>query len=351
MAALDAAQSDTANRLAMALVASSEGALLLLDDHLAVVAASRSFCRQFDIDGAAIRGRPILGVGDGEWNTPQLGAMLEAAAHGRPEIGPREMDLVHAGHETRRLVLSAKPLDYVGRRNARLLLEISDVTDARRADALREDLLREKVILLKELHHRVANSLQIIAGVLMQSARRVNSEETRSHLYDAHRRVMSIAAVQKQLAVSSVRAVALRAFFDDLCDSLSAAMIGDRRRIALQVITDDKVVGAETSVSLGLIVTELVINALKHAFPDDRRGKIIIEYRSDGTDWTLSVTDDGVGMKPDPGGVEGGLGTSIVSALARQLGAEVVIGAPGRGAAISIVHAQAAPAAEARQAY
>ena len=70
-------------------------------------------------------------------------------------------------------------------------------------------------------------------------------------------------------------------------------------------------VSANASVSLGLIITELVINALKHAFPNSRKGKIVIDYRSDGQDWTLSVSDNGVGMptgteKPKPG-----LGTGI----------------------------------------
>ena len=85
----------------------------------------------------------------------------------------------------------------------RLLLAVSDVTDARLAEKLKDDLLREKAILFQELQHRVANSLQIIASVLMQSARRMQSAETTSHLYDAHSRVMSVAALQQQLAASS----------------------------------------------------------------------------------------------------------------------------------------------------
>ena len=82
------------------------------------------------------------------------------------------------------------------------MLSVTDITHARAAEKLKDNLLREKDVLLQELHHRVANSLQIIASVLMQSARKVQSEETRSHLYDAHQRVMSVAALQQQLASS-----------------------------------------------------------------------------------------------------------------------------------------------------
>jgi len=77
---------------------------------------------------------------------------------------------------------------------------------------MNEDLIRDKGILLQELQHRVANSLQIIASVLMQSAKKVQSEEVRGHLHDAHNRVMSVAAIQKQLAVSSTDRVSLQPY-------------------------------------------------------------------------------------------------------------------------------------------
>jgi two-component sensor histidine kinase len=72
---------------------------------------------------------------------------------------------------------------------------VSDVTDARKAESLKDELLRERAVLLEEMQHRVANSLQTIASMLVQSARSVQSEETKTHLRDAHNRVMSIATV------------------------------------------------------------------------------------------------------------------------------------------------------------
>jgi len=95
-------------------------------------------------------------------------------------------------------------------------------------------------------------------------------------------------------------------------------------------------------VSLGLIVTELVINALKHAFPNDRNGKIKVDYRSHGPNWTLSVTDNGVGMPPDASNAKAGLGTSIVQALTRQLQAVIKVDNANPGTAVSVVHTQIA---------
>ena len=96
------------------------------------------------------------------------------------------------------------------------------------------------------------------------------------------------------------------------------------------------------SVNLGLIVTELIINALKHAFPDHRHGKITVDCEFRGPNWTLSVTDDGVGMPADPADVRAGLGTSIVEALARQQQATVEIEPAHPGTRISITHTQIA---------
>jgi two-component system, sensor histidine kinase PdtaS len=190
------------------------------------------------------------------------------------------------------------------------------------------------------LHHRVANSLQIIASVLMQSARKVQSEETRSHLFDAHQRVMSVASLQQQLAASRAGDVQLRPYLTSLCESIGASMIRDHDQLSLEVRADDGTMTADTSVSLGLIVTELVINALKHAFPDDRKGKILVDYQTHASNWTLSVTDNGVGMPAEPDSAKAGLGTSIVQALTKQLGANISVAGAHPGTKVSIMHTQ-----------
>jgi two-component sensor histidine kinase len=270
---------------------------------------------------------------------PQLTGLLNATASGFAEVKDYEMELVREGRANRALVLNATKLDYADDGNVRLILAVADVTDARIAEKLKNDLLKDKEVLLQELHHRVANSLQIIASVLMQSARKVQSEETRSHLFDAHQRVMSVASLQKQLAASQLGDVELRPYLTALCESIGASMIRDRNQLSLDVNADDGITTADTSVSLGLIVTELVINALKHAFPQDRKGKILVAYQGHTPNWTLSVTDDGVGMPTGSDTAKPGLGTSIVQALAKQLGATITVAAANPGTKVSIMYA------------
>jgi len=338
--------STVALSLALALVGSSNAPLLLLNNDLIVIAASKSFCDAFQIDPAKTPECPLADLGTGEWKVPQLLSLLKATASGFAEIDGYEMDLVRKDRDTRCLVLNAKKLTYAGQDDIRLILSVADVTDARVAGKLKEELLREKEgllrdkdVLLQELHHRVANSLQIIASVLMQSARKVQSEETRLHLHDAHHRVMSVAALQQQLAASKRGNVELRPYFVALCESIGASMIRDHEQLTLDVTADDSITTADTSVSLGLIVTELVINALKHAFPDSRRGKILVGYHSRDGNWTLSVGDDGIGMPENPANAKAGLGTSIVQALAMQLGGKVSVTQTNPGTKVSVDHA------------
>ncbi len=215
----------------------------------------------------------------------------------------------------------------------------TDVTVERRAEKEKDDLLREKQLLMQELQHRVANSLQIIASVLLQSARKVNSEETRSHLSDAHHRVLSVATLQKQLATTQAGEVALRPYFTELCQSISASMISRPDVLELVARVDDSKVDARISESLGLIATELVINALKHAFPAGHRdARIVVDFHSNATGWILQVDDNGVGLPLDRKATLPGLGTGIVEALAGQLDATLVVDDAHPGTCVSIVH-------------
>lgn len=331
---------DPASSLAMALIIASQAPVVLLDGALDVIAASASFYRSFGLSPPANGRVNLADLGLGEWNVPQLIQLLQATAQGRVPIESYEMDLTRPGQATSRLVISASRLDYSDMDGEiRLVLAATDVTAARLADRQKDDLLREKQVLMQELQHRVANSLQIIASVLLQSARRVNSEETRSHLNDAHHRVLSVATLQKQLATTQEGDVALRPYFTELCQSISASMISRPDTLTIAADVDDSKVDARISVSLGLIATELVINALKHAFPKGHRdGHITVDFHSAGTGWMLQVNDNGIGYPADDAGAMPGLGTGIVEALARQLDATVTIADAHPGTSVSIVH-------------
>ena len=252
-----------------------------------------------------------------------------------------ELEQDFLGLGPRIMLLNARKVSYEDNSHTTLLLAIEDVTDQRIAEREMKVLLEQKEVLLQEMQHRVANSLQIIASILLLKARTVQSEETRLHLQDAHQRVMSVAAVQEHLHISATAdVIEIGPYLTKLCESLAASMIGDNRPIALTVSAEGSATSSQ-AVSIGLIVTELVINALKHAFPEDTtEGRVTVSHEVNGTDWKLSVADTGIG-KPDFGTeqTKGGLGTSIVRALAQQLDAVVQVASEPDGTTVSVVHA------------
>lgn len=327
-----------ADNMSIALISSSFAPLILLKDDLTVISVSNSFCNAFDLNKAEVSGKKLADLGSGEWNVRQLDILLTATVAGNALIEVYEMDLVRDGRETRRLLINAHTLDYFEAESIRVVMAVTDVTEQRNADRVKDDLVREKQVLLQEIQHRVANSLQIIASVLLQSARKVQFTETREHLQDAHSRVMSIAMLQKHLSTTTIKDVELRIYLRDLCKSIGASMIHDSARLSLTTHVDDTIVDPDTSVSLGLVVTELVINSLKHAFPGRTQlGSITVDFRSVGGGWELIVTDNGVGMPINPEDRKPGLGTGIVEALANQLGATVTVSDQAPGTRVSVI--------------
>lgn len=338
--ALAPSHTDIGPTLALAIISASQAPILLLDGDANVIAASDSFLTSFSLEEDAVRGQLLFSLGSGEWELPRLRSLLSAISSGGL-MRPYELDFIDASGKARNLVLTAQRLDFASAKTLRILLTVVDATPARIAEKLKDDLVRDKDILIREVQHRVANSLQIIASVLLQNAKNVSSEESRTHLRDAHQRVMSVAAVQYQLVVSTAGDVEIKPYFAQLCQSIGASMIEDHDLVSIVVSGDDSTTSGEISVSLGLIVTELVINALKHAFPDGRHGEVTVDYQSENEYWELSVSDDGAGMAgTEVDTTKGGLGTAIVTALATQLHAKITVTDLHPGTGVSITHEQ-----------
>ena len=335
---------DDVHTLAQGIVDTIRNPLLVLDQDLRVVSANRAFCQTFRMTRQNIEDRAVYALGDGQWNIPALRFLLENIAPHHTVMEGYEVEREFPGIGRRSMLLNAR--EVVSQRNARklILLTIEDVTERRAAEREAAELLRQKEMLLQEMQHRIANSLQIIASILLLKARTVQSEETRMHLRDAHQRVMSVAAVQQQLLATShgdpvyigpylSRIVPGPGSLDD--GRQSSDLIEGPGRAAARPHPPRR----SALVSLS---TELVINAFKHAFVgDEAAGLVVIAYEAAETSWRLTVSDNGIGTpegqsdsdKPRPG-----LGTIIVEALAKQLDARVEVTRSRRGTTVSITH-------------
>ena len=328
-----------------AIVDTVREALIVLDDAMRVLIASRSFYSAFQVTKEETEGRTLFELGDGQWDIASLRERLGKIIPEHATIEGFEVEHEFARIGRRTMLLNARKIFYEGNNSTSLLVAIEDVTERRALEREKDELLRQKDLLLQEMSHRINNSLQIIASILLLKAHTVQSEETRRHLQDAHERVMSVAAVQEHLHPTPFGAqINAKSYLTKLCESLAASMIIDDQPVSLRVEAGEGSTTSEQAVSMGLIATELTINALKHAFPGEAKGNIVVGFESTASAWRLSVSDDGVGISPRlaDAPVRPGLGTSIVEALTRQLGGRITTSAASPGTSVSVTVPRAA---------
>jgi nitrogen-specific signal transduction histidine kinase len=168
--------------LAHAIVDTVREPLVVLDDELRVVAASRSFYLTFRVDRNETQGKHLFELGDGAWDIPKLRLLLGKIIPERGEMEDYEVDHDFPDIGRRTMLLNARKVFYeLGSHANIILLGIEDVTGKRALEREKDELLRQKDVLLDEIQHRVANSLQIIASIILLKAKSVDSEETRQH--------------------------------------------------------------------------------------------------------------------------------------------------------------------------
>ena len=231
------------------------------------------------------------------------------------------------------------------------LVNMADRLEAREND-LRSSL-EQKDTLLKEIHHRVKNNLQTITSLLNIHMRSVTSDQAHQALEEVQTRVRALALVHHYLYESDdVRVVELRLFVGELCQVLHDTLSGAGRQVRIETDVHNITIASERAVPIALLITEVVTNAYKHAFPDGRAGKISVAIRTlDETSALLTIGDDGVGHSAGEDlaatVAEGqGVGMSLISAFARQLGEELEISGPP-GTTISLkLRLQAKPESE-----
>jgi len=218
-----------------------------------------------------------------------------------------------------------------------------DITDRTLAEERMQAALAEKIVLLKEVHHRVKNNLQIICSLLDLQADSIPDEQSRGYFRECQNRVRSMALVHERIYRSKdFSSIDFGEYLRDLSQQLFDSYLVNTDRIAFSVSGDPEVVlGVNEAIPCGLIVNELVSNSLKHAFPANASGVISIDFhlmKDMESAWiSLAVADNGVGL---PDGFDfrdtGSLGLQLVSMLVRQLGGRLSVGAGQVGTVMAI---------------
>jgi two-component sensor histidine kinase len=210
--------------------------------------------------------------------------------------------------------------DPVTNRPIRALGVIMDTTQRALAEAELRATLGQRDLLLREVYHRVKNNLQIVDGIVMMQARTLKDDDARQALKALRSRIYALGLVHHQLMTSKdLETFDLQPFLEELTRNILDG--GGARQVDLELQIEPMRTGLDFAIPLGLLVTELVTNALKHAFSDGvGRIRIVLKRRPDGR-FDLTVADNGTG-RPEVGGVQG-LGSVIIAGLVSQLDGEI----------------------------
>jgi len=202
-----------------------------------------------------------------------------------------------------------------------LLASVIDITERKAAEVRTREALRQEM-LLKEIHHRVKNNLQVISSLLFLQSAFVTDPQTAEILKESQSRVKSIALIHEKLYRSKdMGKLDFAEYVRDLVTDISRTYPVGQERIAIHLETEDVFLGVDTAIPCGLIINELVSNALKHAFPDKNRGDVWIDIhaRPDGQ-YVLQVRDNGGGIPKEHDWKRSkSLGLRLVVDLTKQL--------------------------------
>jgi PAS domain S-box-containing protein len=196
-----------------------------------------------------------------------------------------------------------------------------DVTERKRAEEQIRESLGEKEILLKEIHHRVKNNLQVIMSLLRHQAEYAQDQRIHDIFLESQSRIKAMSFIHEKLYQSdNLAKVDLRDYINCLAKSLFSTYKVNAAQIQLTVAADDISLGVDTAIPCGLIINELVSNSIKHAFPDNRTGRIAITVRPVRPgELELVVGDDGVGIPTDLDIINAkSLGLHLVTLLAKN---------------------------------
>ena len=311
--------------------------LLVLDPDLTIRFANRSFCQTFAVAAKDTVGRKLYDLGNGQWDIPKLRTALETIISGRETIEAFEVDQFFPSIGRRVMVLNARKVHRPGDKIQQILLAIEDVTERVRLE--REHAVAHQRIgmLLQEMTHRVKNSLQSIAAMVMIEARSHKSGEGKAALERVSHRIDALGQLYSKLSKSdAVETVDAATYLDDLCRDLLASVNKEGgTSIVLKTDIESELLPTDEAIPIGLIVNELVTNALKYAFPSETKGTVTVTLKKVPGELRLTVADDGKGI--DIRRANSGLGGRLVEGFAQQLGGQVERESGSQGTTVRLI--------------
>ena len=317
-------------QLTQSIVDTIRDPLVVLEDDMTIVTASKAFLTIFGITEAEAHGRRVSELGQHQWDVPALRHLMEKVLPENKPIESFEIEDSFPGLGRRVFNLNARKISQPGNHARRMLLVFEDITDRKQRE-------RDALSLTNEISHRIKNNLQIVVGLIAYE-----SKWTAGPCVEGYKamqaRIGAIAQLYDLISQSSRgRTVAVDAYLQEIAKAMSASLIGNMSGIEIEVKAEPLEIDPDRAVPFGLLVNELATNAIKHAFPHGT-GHVRLSVEKVGDQIELIVADDGVGMKDkDSGKVPGKRGADYVAIFVRQLGGTIApSGSEGDGTIVRI---------------
>lgn len=311
--------------------------LLVLEPDLTVRFANRSFCKTFAVAREDTVGKKLYELGNRQWDIPKLRGLIQTIVPEHASIDGFEVDLVFPSIGRRVMLLNARKVYRPGNNTTQILLAIEDVTERVQLEH-QQSLAHQRIeTLLQELAHRVKNSLQTIASIVRIEAAGHRSGQGKGALERVSNRISAIARLYANLEkADTIRTIDASIYLKEVCANLIASVNEEGgRTISLKTDIASELLPTERTIPIGLIVNELVMNAIKYAFPDGTGGTVTVALKRESGELRVTVADDGRGTDFRPS--DSGLGGRLVEGFAQQLGGRVERESGGKGTTVRLI--------------
>ena len=243
-----------------------------------------------------------------------------ARLRGEELPGQYETKILAKGGEERHVLVSVGTVEYQGQPAG--VVSVIDISERKEAEELMRASLAEKEVLLREIHHRVKNNLQVVSSLLYLQSQKFSDPELQACFLESQSRICSMALAHEQLYQSkNLAEISIKSYVESLVGQLEKVFQSPGQEVAFRLVVEDLPLDIEKVVPCGLLITELLSNAYKHAFEDGQKGQVTISMQGGAGQIELAVADNGVGFPAELDYRQAKtFGLQLVTALVNQLG-------------------------------
>ena len=317
-------KADETSRFAQSVIDTVREPLLSLDQDLRVVTLSRSFCDFFKVKPEETIGKLIYDLGNKQWDIPKLRELLEEILPQKTSFDDYEVDHNFATIGRRTMLLNARQISREAGRRKTILLAMEDITERKERDNINQATLDRNSLILKEVHHRIKNSLNTLRSLLQLQADSMTDPDAIAALLDTDGRLVSMMTLYDKLYRSvEYSDLSIKDYLQSLVDEV-LANFPKAGSIRVEKKLEDFKLDARVMQSIGIIVNELLTNIMKYAFKGRTSGVIRVSASCKGGFARIVVSDDGAGV-PESVNFDNspGFGLMLVRTMTEQIGGTI----------------------------